>query len=158
MPYRLLRLRVGLIQPGVAEPNQAPDAWAVYGRAQDDGKAAVVERALGFEAKLRKEGLSEIKYFLEVAANGRPIEASYDSKKCHHVCEVSHHGKSHKIWRTRRGQIRLIFFYGHGRELIVCDVVKKFEDKFTRAELNGFKGSLTDYLDAAVADKIERID
>lgn len=85
---------------------------------------------------------------LKVANAGRPLETHYDQKKCHPVHRFHHQGVEHVIWRIRAGDMRLMFYYGQGRILLLVDSFPKYKDKLTKAQKLYAEDKVKSYLDA----------
>lgn len=71
-----------------------------------------------------------------------------------HEFDSSVSGKREKIWRYRRGAIRILFYYGTDRVLLLADIVAKRSDKFETAVLNKAEQAINEYLGAVAAKQV----
>lgn len=104
----------------------------------------------------RRPALKSLAYFIQVAQNGPPLTQHLDKKQVHEVHEFDSpvSGKKEKIWRYRRGAIRILFYYGNDRVLLLADIVAKRSDKFETAVLNKAEQAVNEYLSAVAAKQV----
>jgi hypothetical protein len=84
----------------------------------------------------QKTALQGLLYFVKVAQSGPPFTASFDKKTMHETHEYisAVTGRLEKIWRYRRGDIRLLFVYAEDRVVLLCDALAKRKDQLSQAE------------------------
>lgn len=95
---------------------------------------------------------------LKLANSGRPLESHYDEKQCHKVIAFAHNGNDYSIWRIRTGDIRLLFFYGEQRLLLLADSFPKHKDKLTEAQKLKAIAVVKRYLDANKIEYVKDVD
>lgn len=119
-------------------------------------KALVWSQIQALEANDRAPAFKSLAYFVQVAQNGPPLTQHLDKKQVHEVHEFDSpvSGKKEKIWRYRRGDIRILFYYGNDRVLLLTDVVAKRSDKFEPAVLNKAAQAVNEYLSAIAARQV----
>ena len=54
--------------------------------------------------------------------------------------------RKEKVWRFRSGDIRVLFYYGRDRLVLLTNVSPKRTDKYTRADLNQAEAAVREYL------------
>lgn len=95
-------------------------------------------------------------YFVQIAQNGPPLTQHLDKKQVHEAHEfvspVS--GKTEKVWRYRRGDIRILFYYGNDSVLLLADLVAKRSDRLEPAVLNGAELAVNEYLSAIKSNQV----
>jgi mRNA-degrading endonuclease RelE of RelBE toxin-antitoxin system len=115
-------------------------------------------QALG--ANDRAAGFKSLAYFVQIAQNGPPLTQHLDKKQVHEahefVSDVS--GKVEKVWRYRRGDIRILFYYGHDRVLLLTDLLAKRSDKLEPTVLKRAELAVDAYLSATKANAILVVD
>lgn len=102
------------------------------------------------EANDQAAGFKSLAYFLQIAQNGPPLTQHLDKKQVHEAHEfvsvVS--GKVEKVWRYRRGDIRILFYYGNDRVLLLTGLLAKRSDKLEPAVLKQAELAVNAYLSA----------
>lgn len=118
--------------------------------------ALVWSQIQALEANDRVSALKSLAYFIQIAQNGPPLTQHLDKKQVHEVHEFDSpvSGKKEKIWRYRRGDIRILFYYGNERVLLLTDVVAKRSDKFEPATLKKAAKAVDEYLNAIETKRI----
>lgn len=113
-------------------------------------KALVWSQIQALAANDRAPAVKSLAYFVQIAQNGPPLTQHLDKKQVHEVHEFDSpvSGKKEKIWRYRRGAIRILFYYGNDRVLLLADIVAKRSDKFEQAVLNKAAQAINEYLNA----------
>jgi hypothetical protein len=102
----------------------------------------------------RKASLQALKKLIEVSASGLPISNFYDQKQCHEIHSFQYDGRTRKIWRIRQGSIRLPFYYGAQRLLLLPLVLVKRRGKLTRQELLELEEHIENYVQAENASQL----
>lgn len=132
--------------------------WKVSSRCETKhrDKALVWNHIQALDANDRAPAFKSLAYFVQVAQNGPPLTQHLDKKQVHEVHEFdsSVSGKREKIWRYRRGAIRILFYYGTDRVLLLADIVAKRSDKFETAVLNKAEQAINEYLGAVAAKQV----
>lgn len=119
-------------------------------------QALVWSQIQTLEANDRAPAFKSLAYFVQIAQNGPPLTQHLDKKQVHEVHEFDSpvSGKREKIWRYRRGAIRILFYYGNDRVLLLTDVVAKRSDRFEPAVLNKAAQAVNDYLSAIKTNRV----
>lgn len=99
---------------------------------QEDGKAA----------------LSALSKLIKVAGTGQPIENFYDKKQSHSLHEFVYKGRNRVIWRIRKNNVRIAFYYAEGKIIFLADVFAKRKNKLTKGEKKQLEDEVKAYIDA----------
>lgn len=123
---------------------------------RDRDSAYVWQQIADLEVNDRASAIKSLAYFSRVAQHGPPLTQHLDKKQVHEVHEFDSpvSGKKEKIWRYRRGDIRILFYYGNDRVLLLTDVVVKRSDKFEPAVLSRAAQAVNEYLSAIAARQV----
>ncbi len=101
------------------------------------------------ELEDRKSALAALSKLVEVAASGKPITAFYDKKQCHDIHTFKYKNKERTIWRIWKGDVvRVTFYYGDGKTVLLTHAFAKYEDKLTSAQKKNLENEVQEYLDA----------
>jgi mRNA-degrading endonuclease RelE of RelBE toxin-antitoxin system len=123
---------------------------------KDRDSALVWEQIQALKVNDQEPAFKSLAYFVQIAQNGPPLTQHLDKKQVHEAHEfvspVS--GKTEKVWRYRRGDIRILFYYGHEGVLLLADLVAKRSDRLEKAVLNRAEQAVNEYLSAAKSNKI----
>jgi len=98
----------------------------------------------------QKVALAGLAHLVKVAQSGLPLTASFDSKALHetHAFTSTVSGQTEKIWRYRRGDIRILFYYAQDRVVLLSGVLIKLKDKLSNAEKLAAEKAVDRYLEA----------
>ena len=127
-----------------------PRRWKVAARCEvaDRATAGVLAWIDAMEGNDRRQALNGLLYLIKLAQAGEPLGSMLDKKRLHEAhefhCDVS--GKKEKVWRFRSGDIRVLFYYGRDRLVLLTNVSPKRTDKYTRADLNQAEAAVREYL------------
>ena len=121
---------------------------------RDSALVWVQIQALG--ANDRSAGFKSLAYFVQIAQNGPPLTQHLDKKQVHEAYEFvsAVSGKTEKVWRYRRGAIRILFYYGNDRVLLLVDLLAKRSDKLEPAVLKQAELAVDAYLSATKANAV----
>lgn len=92
-----------------------------------------------------KNGMSMI---LKLANAGRKLETHYDEKKCHPTHGFEYDGQNCVVWRIRNSDVRLLFYYGDDRLLLMVDSFPKHSNKISKAQKSHAENVIKTYIDA----------
>ena len=127
---------------------------------KDRDSALVWRQIQAFKANDQAAGFKSLAYFVQIAQNGPPLTQHLDKKQVHEAHEfvsvVS--GKVEKVWRYRRGDIRILFYYGNDRILLLVDLLTKRSDKLEPAVLKQAELAVDAYLSATKANAVLLVD
>jgi len=98
----------------------------------------------------QKVALQGLAYLVKVAQSGLPLTASFDKKALHetHSFTSPVSRQTERIWRCRRGDIRILFYYAHDRVVLLSGVLIKLKDKLSNAEKSAAEKAVNLYLEA----------
>lgn len=98
----------------------------------------------------RNVAVKGLEHFVKVAQSGPPFTRSFDEKTLHEAHVYTSHvsGQLEKIWRYRRGDIRILFYYAEDRVVLLCDALAKRKDKLSEAEQKVAEKAVDAYLEA----------
>ena len=104
----------------------------------------------------RIPALKSLAYFAQIAQNGPPLTQHLDKKQVHEAHEFvsAISSKTEKVWRYRRGAIRILFYYGNDRILLLVDLLAKRSDKLEPAVLKQAELAVDAYLSATKANAV----
>jgi hypothetical protein len=92
---------------------------------------------------------------LKIANSGEPLSVHYDEKQCHTTHSFNNNGTSYDIWRIRNSDLRILFFYGTDRVILLLDVFPKRANKLTKAQKSKAEDAVKRYLDGKPITIIE---
>lgn len=95
-----------------------------------------------------KSALAALQKMFEVAKTGQPLESFYDKKECHVAHEFTQAGVSQKIWRIRKGDIRIYFYYSGGKVVYLTAAMAKRKDKLSAGEIRQLENEVELYRQA----------
>lgn len=135
----------------------AAKPWKVYARWNGESIAScsLLVQIAQMQARDRKDALGLLDKLLRVAANGAPFEDFYDKKQCHEAHRFQYRNSTHVVWRIRKNNVRLAFYYGNRRLVLAAQIFTKRRDKLTDAEKAAIEQEIKAYLDA---DAINQLD
>ena len=127
---------------------------------KDRDSAGVWTQIQALKANDQAAGFKSMAYFVQIAQNGPPLTRHLDKKQVHEAHEfvsvVS--GKLEKVWRYRRGDIRILFYYGNSAVLLLVDLLAKRSDKLEPAVLNRAEMAVDAYLSATKSNAVLLVD
>jgi mRNA-degrading endonuclease RelE of RelBE toxin-antitoxin system len=149
----LRRLSLGeFIKPGDKATSypETPDAMKVCcvcrsDDPEDNDLNDWVSKLTAADINAFKNGMSMI---LKLANAGKKLENHYDEKKCHPTHRFEHNEQERVVWRVRNSDVRLLFYYGNDRILLMVDSFPKRTDKITKAQKSHAEKIIKSYLDA----------
>lgn len=149
-------LRINFNALGKIEPEPVPGAkpWELYARCDEkDAETCVLfQQIANMVLKDRKAAVSALDKLVQVAASGQPITNFYDKKQCHDIHTFSYQGKDRTVWRIWKGDVvRVTFYYGEGRAILLTHAFAKYEDKLTKAQKVMLEAEVITYIDAVNA-------
>lgn len=122
--------------------------------------ADIVKSILKLEPNERLLAVKAIKHFISLARFGKPLIQLVDEKKVHEAfkpfyCQASQ--KKETVWRYRRGDVRILFFYADGKIIFLTDIVIKRKDQLSTSEQKSAIRCVEDYLNAELSNSIKWI-
>lgn len=123
---------------------------------KDRDSALVWTQIAALGANDQIPAVKSLVYFAQIAQNGPPLTQHLDKKQVHEAHEFvsSVSGKTEKVWRYRRGAIRILFYYGNDRVLLLVDLLAKRSDKLEPAVLKQAELVVDAYLSATKANAV----
>jgi hypothetical protein len=137
-----------------SEPSPGAKAWELYARcnAESSDSCELFQQIANLTPKDRKAALSALRKLVEVAASGLPITNFYDKKQCHDIHTFNYQGKDRTVWRIWKGDVvRVTFYYGQGRTILLTHAFAKYEDKLNNAQKAMLEKEVIAYIDAVNA-------
>jgi mRNA-degrading endonuclease RelE of RelBE toxin-antitoxin system len=115
---------------------------------QDRDSAHVWQQLEAINANYRKKAVAAVLYLVKIAQDGQPLGNLLDGKALHeaHSFHSQVSGSDEKVWRYRRGEIRVLFYYADGKVVFLTGVVVKLEDKFSKHDLRSAEKAVDEYL------------
>jgi mRNA-degrading endonuclease RelE of RelBE toxin-antitoxin system len=112
-------------------------------------EALALIQALGSKLD-QKKALAGLAFLVRVAQSGPPFTNSLDESALHetHSFYSAISGQKEKIWRYRRGDIRILFYYAEDKIVLLCSVLSKRKDKLSQAEEKAAQQAVDRYLSA----------
>lgn len=104
-----------------------------------------------------KDALLAMKKLFDVAKTGLPLTQFYDTKQCHEAHTFSVSGIEHKVWRIRKNNVRIYFYYSEGKVIYLTATKAKRADKLKSGELKQLKDEVLLYLQAKEQGLLEVI-
>lgn len=149
-------LRINFKALGAPDPEPVPGVkpWELYARcdARDSETCELFRQVSSLVQKDRKAAMAALYKLVQVAASGLPITNFYDKKQCHDIHTFNYQGKERTIWRIWKGDVvRVTFYYGEGRSILLTHAFAKYEDKLTKSQKAMLESEVIAYIDAANA-------
>ena len=148
MRFSLRRITHKDFDPDAQDPVQAPNAWKVYQRWDQSGGGFLEQQLREMQRPDQKAVLRGLRKLLNVVAQGQPIENFYDGKQCHETHKFNYGGKIRTIWRIRNSDIRLCFYYGQERVILLTHIFPKHTDKLSDSQKAELEKTVKSYIDA----------
>lgn len=143
--------------PG-SEPSPGRTPWELYARcdARDVNTCELLQQVHKMVVKDQKAALGALHKLVQVAASGEPITNFYDKKQCHDIHTFHYLGKDRTIWRIWKGDVvRITFYYGEGRSILLTNAFAKYEDKLTTSQKAMLEKEVIAYIDSANAKTLQ---
>lgn len=161
MPLHLLRINYSALRRQAPEPLAEPGHWRLYAPCvkADAGTCHLLHSIAKMRAvNDRKAAIAALDKLVQVAASGKPLQVFYDEKQCHDIHRFHHDGQERVLWRIRRGDIRIVFYYGNGRLILLADALVKRKDTLSKAEKSALERQVVEFIDAEKADLLAAFD
>lgn len=133
-----------------AEPVEAENPWQLcfIGDQKNPTASAFMQSIKALSGGDRRSAALGLEMLIKYAATGLPLDECYEKKACHPAFTFKYKGAEHKIWRIRKHEVRIYFYYVGGQVLLLPRVGEKREDKLTTAQKNEISAQVKEYLDA----------
>lgn len=139
-----------------AEPIESGNPWRLYfiGDEKNPFASEFMQSIKDLPSSEDKQSASRgLEMLIKHAANGAQLRECYDKKTCHEAFSFTHKGIEHKIWRIRKNDVRIYFYYVEGMILLLPRVGEKREDSLTEAQKAEIAAPVKIFLDSG--DKIQ---
>jgi mRNA-degrading endonuclease RelE of RelBE toxin-antitoxin system len=122
--------------------------------------AHVLQQIQALNRNNQSKALQAVLYLVKLAQDGQPLSDLLDGKALHqaHTFHSQVSGCTEKVWRYRRGEIRVLFYYGEGKVVLLSGVVVKLADKFSRHDLRTAEKAVNAYLGALAEGALTWVD
>ncbi|MGS3491751.1 hypothetical protein ACB313_05555 [Klebsiella pneumoniae] len=144
-----MKINHAALQRKQADPHQVTSARTLYARCDDESRDTcnLLQQIYDMEMRDQKDALSALVKMIQIAASGKPFKDFYDVKQCHDCHTFTHDGKEHTIWRVWKGKaVRITFYYGDDRVILLTSALVKREDKLTRKQELDLEAEVKIYL------------
>ncbi len=154
MPVHFLEINEHTLgKPGATSSGGSIAPWKLLARCEGNAaeSCVLIKRLKEMAAANLKDGksaLSALDKLINVAATGKPIENFYDSKQSHPLHEFVYKDRNRVIWRIRKGDVRIAFYYAEGKIIFLADVFAKRKGKLTKGEKKQLEDEVKAYIDA----------
>jgi mRNA-degrading endonuclease RelE of RelBE toxin-antitoxin system len=139
-------------QDGAVSPAANPLRYRVASACDHNRRdsAHVWQQLQAVKGNFRKKAVAAVLYLVKLAQAGQPLSDMLDGKALHeaHSFHSPVSGRMEKIWRYRRAQIRVLFYYADGKVVFLTGVLVKLEDKFSPGDLRAAEKAINEYLQA----------
>lgn len=139
-------------QDGAASPTANPLRYKVVSACDGNRRdsAHVWQQLQSVKGNFRKKAVAAVLYLVKLAQAGQPLGDMVDGKTLHeaHSFHSPISGRMEKVWRYRRAEIRVLFYYADGKVVFLTGVLVKLEDKFTTGDLRAAEKAVNEYLKA----------
>jgi mRNA-degrading endonuclease RelE of RelBE toxin-antitoxin system len=128
---------------------ELPSAYSVCSicPAKDEDTAEILAKIYQFGQTERKSFRNGMQKLLKIVNSGQRLEIHYDSKQCHETHSFYYNGSNHTIWRIRSNDLRILFYYGNDRVILLLDTFPKHRQSVTKAQKNAAEDVIKRYLD-----------
>ncbi|HRQ59174.1 MAG TPA: hypothetical protein PLN31_17300 [Azoarcus taiwanensis] len=129
---------------------ELPTAFKVcsVSASKNPADAEFVEWVRILQANERSAFRNGMSTLLKLANAGRKLETHYGPKECHEAHRFNHANQVHVVWRIRRGDLRILFYYGAERIILITDSFPKHRDKLTKAQKLKSEQTIKAFVDA----------
>ncbi|OOG59262.1 hypothetical protein [Polaromonas sp. C04] len=150
--YYLTEIRVDDFEQGVLSAQGRFKVASPCSDPKQRRSAAVFEVVQGMERTDQRQALAGLKYLLKLAQLGKPFNQLVDKKAVHEAfepfyCELTQRNET--VWRYRRGDIRILFYYAVDKVVLLAHTLPKRTDKLSAKEKNIAKQAVLDFLEAS---------
>lgn len=123
---------------------------------KDRDTALVWKQIEALKGNDQEPAFKSLLHFVQIAWMGPPLTKHLDKKQVHEAHEFvsTVSGKAEKIWRYRRGDIRILFHYADEQVVLITELVAKRSDRLEKAVLNRAEQAVDAYLKAVRSKKI----
>ena len=103
------------------------------------------------ESNDRRQAIKGLRHFLKLAQLGKPFNQLADSKTVHEAfepfyCELTK--KNETVWRFRRGDIRILFYYAADKVVLLAHTLPKRSDRLSEKDKQCARQAVIDFLTA----------
>jgi len=113
--------------------------------------AEVFQAVSALESNDRRQAIKGLRHFLKLAQLGKPFNQLADSKTVHEAfepfyCELTK--KNETVWRFRRGDIRILFYYAADKVVLLAHTLPKRSDRLSEKDKQCARQAVIDFLTA----------
>lgn len=137
----------------VASASRDTKPWKLLARCSGEtaDTCVLIEHLKALGAANKEDGkaaLSALSKLVTVAGTGQPIETFYDKKQSHSLHEFVYKDRNRIVWRIRKGNVRIAFYYAEGKIIFLADVFAKRKGRLTKGEKKQLEDEVKAYIDA----------
>lgn len=154
MPVHLLEINeLSLGKPKLSGGSHNPAAWKLLSRCESEQSESclLLQKIVELGRSNKEDGqaaLSSLDKLIKVAATGQPIEGFYDKKQSHPLHEFYYKEQKRVVWRIRKGDVRIAFYYAKDKVIFLADGLAKRKKKLTEGEKKQLEDEVKAYIDA----------
>ncbi|MGE8160342.1 hypothetical protein ACQKRQ_09290 [Paraburkholderia sp. NPDC080076] len=148
----LQRRSIGISGPEPT-PGKSPRKLVAWCAKDDASTCELLLQVVQLEQAPRKAALLELAKLIQVAASGQPVAEFYDEKQCHKTHSFDYNGKTRDVWRVRRGDVRVTFYYGQDKLILLTHAFPKYKDRLTKAQERDLERAVKEFIDAEEAEQ-----
>lgn len=161
MSYYLREIDFAAIGASDTEPVKQPDHKKLVARCSSDdvNDCDFLQQIVELKSPSSiRAALSALHKLVNVAASGQPFTDFYDKKQCHEIHSFEYKHKAYKIWRIRKSDLRITFYYAEGKAVLLTHVFEKHRDKLTSGQEAMLETEVKAYIDALEVGAVEMIE
>lgn len=150
--YVLTEIRVDDFEPGAVPAQGRFKLVSPCAKAQDRRSATVLTAISTLKSATdQRQALAGLKHLLKVAQLGKPFNLLLDKDAVHEAfpaffCDITQRHET--VWRYRRGDIRILFYYAADKVVLLTHTLPKRTDKLSAKDMELTKQAVNDFLTA----------
>ncbi len=121
-------------------------------KAEDRRSAAVLTAISAMKSSAdQRQALAGLKHLLKVAQLGKPFNLLLDKDAVHEAFPAFFSNitkRDETVWRYRRGDIRVLFYYAADKMVLLTHTLPKRTDKLSAKDMEQAKQAVNDFLTA----------
>ena len=122
---------------------------------KDRSTAEILQVLKKLDSNDRRQAVKGLLHFLKLAQLGSPFNQLADKKVVHEAfksfyCETTKRNET--VWRYRHGDIRILFYYGVDKIVLLANALPKRSNKLSVKDENQARQTVNDFLVASQND------
>lgn len=150
--YVLTEIRVDDFDAAAVPAQERFKLVSPCAKAEDRRSAAVLTAISAMKSAAdQRQALAGLKHLLKVAQLGKPFNLLLDKDAVHEAfpaffCDITKRYET--VWRYRRGDIRILFYYAADKVVLLTHTLSKRTDKLSAKDIEQAKQTVTHFLTA----------